>query len=96
MLLFSFFLNILCSLPVLLKIKNSISMLVLLLLGLAAINNLLCDVILPCGYNFIMLVAAPWLWQLVASLSPQRPRFEPRLVRVGFVVDKVTLGQVFL
>jgi hypothetical protein len=28
-------------------------------------------------------------------LSPRRPRFELRLDHVGFVVDKVTLGQVF-
>jgi hypothetical protein len=34
----------------------------------------------------------PWLRRLVAGLSLQRPR----LVHVGFVVDKVALGQIFL
>jgi hypothetical protein len=29
-------------------------------------------------------------------LSPQRPGFAPGLVHVGFAVDKVALGQVFL
>lgn len=31
---------------------------------------------------------------LVAGLSPQRPRFDPRLVRVRLVLDEVALGQV--
>jgi hypothetical protein len=35
--------------------------------------------------------AVPWL----RHLSPQRPRFTPKSVNVGFVVDKVALGQVF-
>jgi hypothetical protein len=38
----------------------------------------------------------PWLRQLIAVLSPRRPTFSARPVRVGFVVDKVTSGQVFL
>ena len=38
----------------------------------------------------------PWLRQLVADLSPQRLRFNPRLVHLGFGVDKVTLELVFL
>jgi hypothetical protein len=38
----------------------------------------------------------PWLKRLVAGLSPQRPRFAPGLIRVGCVVDKMALGQVFL
>jgi hypothetical protein len=38
----------------------------------------------------------PWLRQLVAGLSPQRPTFNPRLVLLGFLVGKVTLEQVFL
>jgi branched-subunit amino acid transport protein len=33
---------------------------------------------------------------LTAGLLPLWPRFKPRSVHVGFVVDKVTLGQVFL
>jgi hypothetical protein len=36
--------------------------------------------------------AVPWLRSLVAGLSPRRPG----LIHVGFVVDKVALGQVFL
>jgi len=35
----------------------------------------------------------PWLRQLFASLSPQRPGFNPRLVHVGFLVET---GQVFV
>jgi hypothetical protein len=39
--------------------------------------------------------AVPWLRRLVAGLSPRRPWFDPGSVNVGFVVDKVALGQVF-
>ena len=35
-----------------------------------------------------------WLKQLVTG--HWKPRFNPRPVNVGFVVGKVTLGQVFL
>jgi hypothetical protein len=38
--------------------------------------------------NLINLYAIPWLRQLVASLSPQRPRFKPWSVHVGFVWTK--------
>jgi hypothetical protein len=41
-------------------------------------------------------LAVPWLRQLVASLRLWRPRFVPGSVHVGFMVDKVALGQVFL
>ena len=37
-----------------------------------------------------------WLRRLVAGLSPQRPGFDPGSVHVGFMVDKVALGHVFL
>jgi hypothetical protein len=37
----------------------------------------------------------PWLRRLVAGLPPRRPEFDPGSVHVGFVVDKVALGQVF-
>jgi hypothetical protein len=37
----------------------------------------------------------PWLRRLVACLSPRRLGFDPGSVHVGFVVDKVPLGQVF-
>jgi hypothetical protein len=40
--------------------------------------------------------AVPWLRPLAAGLPPQRPGFDPRSVHVGFVVDKVALGQGFL
>jgi hypothetical protein len=39
--------------------------------------------------------AVPWPRRLVAGLSPRRPSFDPGPVHVGFVVDKVALGQVF-
>jgi hypothetical protein len=32
---------------------------------------------------------------LVAGLSPRRPGFDPGLVHVGFLVDRLALGQVF-
>jgi hypothetical protein len=35
----------------------------------------------------------PWLKQLFASLSPWRPRFNPRSVYVGFAVGKMALEQ---
>jgi hypothetical protein len=38
----------------------------------------------------------PWLRRLVAGIRPRRPGFDPGSVHVGFVVDKVALGQVFL
>jgi hypothetical protein len=41
-------------------------------------------------------VAVPWLRSLVAGLSPGRPGIAPGSIHVGFVVDKVALGQVFL
>jgi hypothetical protein len=41
-------------------------------------------------------MAVPWLRSLVAGFSSRRPRFEPGSIHVGFVVDKVALGQVFL
>jgi hypothetical protein len=40
--------------------------------------------------------AVPWLRRLVAGLSLRRPGFDPGSFHVGFVVDKVALGQVFL
>jgi hypothetical protein len=32
----------------------------------------------------------------MAGLSPRKPKLSPQLVNVGFVVDKLALGQVFL
>jgi hypothetical protein len=40
--------------------------------------------------------AVPWLRRLAAGLPPRRPGFDPGSVHVGFVVDKVARGQVFL
>jgi hypothetical protein len=39
--------------------------------------------------------AAPKLRRLVASFPPRRLGFAPRSGQVGFMVDKVALGQVF-
>jgi len=38
----------------------------------------------------------PWLKQIAAGLFLQRPRFNPRPVHVGFVVNKVALGQALV
>jgi hypothetical protein len=38
----------------------------------------------------------PWLRSLVAGLSPLNPEFAPGSIHVGFLVDKVALGKVFL
>jgi hypothetical protein len=40
----------------------------------------------------LLIWAVSWLRRLVAGLSPRRPGFTP--AHVGFVVDKVVLGQV--
>jgi len=40
--------------------------------------------------------AVPWLRLLVAGLSPWRSEFNPRPGQLGFVVDKMALGQVLL
>jgi hypothetical protein len=40
--------------------------------------------------------AVPCLRSLVAGLSPRRHGFAPGSIHVGFVVDKVALGQVSL
>jgi hypothetical protein len=40
--------------------------------------------------------AVPWLRQLVAGLSPRSPGFVTGSIHVGFVVEKVALGQVSL
>jgi hypothetical protein len=43
----------------------------------------------------VLVLAVPWLRRLVAGLSQCRPGFDSGSVYVGFVVDKVALGQVF-
>jgi hypothetical protein len=47
-------------------------------------------------WHFLRRWAVPWLRRLAADLPTRRPRFDPGSVHVGFVVDKVALGQVFL
>jgi hypothetical protein len=37
----------------------------------------------------------PWFRRLIAGFSPRRTGFAPVSVHLGFVVDKVTMGQVF-
>jgi hypothetical protein len=37
----------------------------------------------------------PWLRRLAAGLPGRRPEFDPRSVHVGFLVDKMVLGQGF-
>lgn len=52
-----------------------------------------------CSLNISIMIstlAVPSLRWLVASLSQWRPGFNPSQVHVGFVVEKVALGQVFL
>jgi hypothetical protein len=39
--------------------------------------------------------AAPYLKRLVTGFPQRRPRFAPGSGQMGFVVDKVTLWQVF-
>jgi hypothetical protein len=40
-------------------------------------------------------MAIPWLRRFVAGLSPRTTGFDAGSAQVGFVVDKVPLGQVF-
>jgi hypothetical protein len=40
--------------------------------------------------------AMPWLRRLLVGLPLRRTGFHPGSVHVGFVVDKVVLGRVFL
>jgi hypothetical protein len=45
-------------------------------------------------HNLSVYKAVPCLRLLDAGLSPRRPGLDPGSVYVGFVVDKVTMGQV--
>jgi hypothetical protein len=45
--------------------------------------------------NYNSTKAMPQLKWLVAGFPPRRPEFKPGSGHVGFVVDKVALGQVF-
>jgi hypothetical protein len=46
--------------------------------------------------NFLLYKAMSSLRRLVSSLSSRRTMFDPKSVHLGFVVDRVTLEQVFL
>jgi hypothetical protein len=46
--------------------------------------------------NVVQYKAMLWLRRLVTGLLPRRSVFAPGSVHVGFVMDKVTLGQVLL
>ena len=48
------------------------------------------------SFRIILFPAVPRLRRSVSSLSPRSPGFNPSSIRVGFVVDKAALGQVFL
>jgi hypothetical protein len=48
------------------------------------------------GLKFSGNVQAEWNWWSVAGLSPRRFAFHPGTVHVRVVVDKVTLGEVYL
>jgi hypothetical protein len=48
-----------------------------------------------CFDTKILNLAAPELKRLVAGFPPRLPGFKPGSSHVGFVVDKVALGQVF-
>jgi hypothetical protein len=50
------------------------------------------------GYGQLYFAAwvVPWLRGLIAGLSPHIPGFDPSPIHVGFMVNKVTLLQVFL
>jgi hypothetical protein len=52
-------------------------------------GNVLC-------FHFIGNGAVPWLRRLAAGLPSRKSGFDSGPVRVGFVVDKVALGQFFL
>jgi hypothetical protein len=42
------------------------------------------------------MLAMPHIRQLVIDVLPWRSEFDPRVVSVGFMVDRVTLAQIFL
>jgi len=46
------------------------------------------------GYTFGQ--ARTWLRKLFTGFSPWRLRFDARGAHLGFVLDKVQMGQVFL
>lgn len=54
-------------------------------------SNMLCKLL-----TVTLQRAVPWLRQLVNSLLLQKPGSLPREFLVGFMVDTVTLGHIFL
>jgi hypothetical protein len=76
------------------KINGSFSLIVILILMLIIID-MACSLLNlnnKCKFDSWIV---PWLRRLVACLSPRRPGFDPGSVHVGFMVNKVVLGQVF-
>jgi hypothetical protein len=51
-----------------------------------------CNIPTETAMTLNLILNVPWLRQLVAGLSPQRTGS----FHMGFVVDKLALGQVFL
>jgi len=53
---------------------------------------------LSCTFKFSIQTGknAPWFWPLLAGLSRRKPGFYTSPVHVRFVLDEVTMGQVFL
>jgi hypothetical protein len=64
--------------------------------GLYALTHGHCCAVYCVGTSNHAVMAVPWLRSLVKGLSPLRLGFAPRSIDVGFMVDKVALGQVFL
>jgi hypothetical protein len=70
-------------------------------LGWSALCKISAAHSIPCMFVFKLILfslakkAVPKLWRLVADFPPRRPGFQPRSGHVGFVVNKVALGQVF-
>jgi hypothetical protein len=54
-----------------------------------------CAIKINTSSCFTFMLATPKLKRLVTGFPPWRPGFAPGAGQVGFVVDKVALGQVF-
>jgi hypothetical protein len=60
-------------------------------------NHIQCLNLVLATLKFCVLIRKMrWLRRLIAGISPTRPGFNPRPVHVRFVVDELTLRQVFL
>ena len=63
---------------------------------LAEMCDICADFSDMCKVLTLCVLAMSWLRQLVVALSVQRPNFNPRMLYGEFVVDRVTVRQVFL